>query len=73
MTKTFQSIAFLISMLTCSVAFSQTAALESVKRDTTSDRTKAWKRSGFVGLNFTQVNLSNWSAGGSNSISGLTL
>jgi hypothetical protein len=54
-------------------ASSQTAVLESVKRDTTSDRSKTWKRSGFVGLNFTQVNLSNWAAGGTNSISGLVM
>ena len=54
-------------------ASSQNAVLESVKRDTTSDRSKTWKRSGFVGLNFTQVNLSNWAAGGSNSISGLVM
>jgi hypothetical protein len=54
-------------------ASSQNAVLESVKRDTTSDRSKTWKRSGFVGLNFTQVNLSNWAAGGTNSISGLVM
>lgn len=60
-------------MLLNSNANAQAAMLEAVKRDTTSDRTKSWKRSGFVGLNFTQVNLSNWAAGGSNSISGLVL
>ncbi|MFM7768744.1 MAG: DUF3078 domain-containing protein [Bacteroidota bacterium] len=73
MTKILYLVAFLLFVLGGSSAFSQTAALESVKRDTTSDRSKAWKRSGFVGLNFTQVSLSNWSAGGSNSISGLAL
>lgn len=66
-------------LLTCMMflmvhaATSQTTVLESVKRDTSSDRSKTWKRSGFVGLNFTQVNLSNWAAGGSNSISGLVM
>ena len=33
----------------------------------------SWKRSGIIGLNFTQVNLSNWSAGGENSISGMAM
>lgn len=61
---------FMLLTLT-SIADAQSIALEAVKRDTTSDRSKAWKRSGFAGINFTQVNLSNWAAGGSNSISGL--
>ena len=73
MIKTLKSLLLLSFLITSATSFSQTAALESVKRDTTSDRTKAWKKSGFVGLNFTQVSLSNWSAGGSNSISGLAL
>ena len=73
MFKTFKYLLAASFLFIYATSFSQTAALESVKRDTTSDRTRAWKKSGFVGLNFTQVSLSNWSAGGSNSISGLTL
>lgn len=73
MFKTFKYLLSASFLFICATSFSQTAALESVKRDTTSDRTKAWKKSGFAGLNFTQVSLSNWSAGGSNSISGLAL
>ena len=73
MFKTFKYLFAVPFLFIYATTFSQTAALESVKRDTTSDRTKAWKKSGFVGLNFTQVSLSNWSAGGSNSISGLAL
>lgn len=33
----------------------------------------SWKTGGIVGLNFTQVSLSNWAAGGQNSISGIAL
>jgi Protein of unknown function (DUF3078) len=33
----------------------------------------SWKRGGMVSLNFTQVSLSNWSAGGQNSISGMAM
>ena len=43
-------------------SFSQEAAVDT-----------SWKRSGIFGLNFTQVSLSNWSAGGQNSISGIAM
>lgn len=33
----------------------------------------SWKRSGLVGINFTQVNLSNWAAGGENSFAGMAM
>jgi hypothetical protein len=33
----------------------------------------SWKRGGMIGLNFNQVALSNWAAGGENSISGIAL
>lgn len=33
----------------------------------------SWKKGGIIGLNFTQVSLSNWAAGGQNSISGIAL
>ncbi len=73
MFNTFKYLFSASFLFICATSFSQTSALESVKRDTTSDRTKSWKKSGFAGLNFTQVSLSNWSAGGANSISGLAL
>ncbi|MFM7053918.1 MAG: DUF3078 domain-containing protein [Bacteroidota bacterium] len=73
MLNKFKYVLILSFLFVSATSKSQTAELESVKRDTTTDRTKAWKRSGFVGLNFTQVSLSNWSAGGANSISGLAL
>jgi len=72
MMKRLFLISVVILMMTDSI-YAQSIALEAVKRDTTSDRSKTWKRSGFAGVNFTQVNLSNWAAGGSNSISGLVL
>jgi hypothetical protein len=33
----------------------------------------SWKKSGIISLNFTQVSLNNWAAGGQNSISGIAL
>jgi hypothetical protein len=35
----------------------------------TSDPDTSWKSGGFIGLNFSQVNLTDWSAGGENSMS----
>src|SRR4030095_15042246 len=33
----------------------------------------SWKKGGLVSLNFTQVSLSNWAAGGDNSIAGIAI
>ena len=51
---------YLLFILVCmfSSAYGQTA-----EKDT------SWKSGGFIGINFTQVNLSQWSAGGENSLS----
>jgi len=51
---------YLLFILACmfSSAYGQTA-----EKDT------SWKSGGFIGINFTQVNLSQWSAGGENSLS----
>jgi hypothetical protein len=40
-------------------------------QDTPADT--SWKRGGIIGLNFNQVSLSNWAAGGQNSISGVAM
>lgn len=48
----------LIMSLFFGSAFSQTAAVDT-----------SWKKGGFIGLNFTQVNLSQWAQGGENSLS----
>lgn len=37
------------------------------------ERDTSWKSGGFVAINFSQVSLSNWAAGGENSISGVGL
>ncbi|MBL0342601.1 MAG: DUF3078 domain-containing protein [Bacteroidetes bacterium] len=51
-----------VAMLMSYSSFAQEAAVDT-----------SWKRSGIFGLNFTQVSLSNWAAGGQNSISGIAL
>ena len=39
--------------------------LKTVRKDTTD----GWKRGGLININFTQVSLTNWAAGGQNSVS----
>src|SRR3954471_22797503 len=52
-------------MLTCLAAAGQTPAI--TEQDT------AWHKGGFVNINFSQVSLSNWAAGGESSISAIGL
>jgi hypothetical protein len=54
-------VAFIILILPLAVKAQETAV------DT------SWKKEGLISLNFTQVSLSNWAAGGQNSIAGLAL
>jgi hypothetical protein len=37
------------------------------------DSTEGWKKSGIISINMTQVNLTNWSAGGFSSVSGIAM
>ena len=48
-----------------------TGTIIAVKSQTTADTTY-WKKGGNYNFNFTQVSLTNWAAGGQNSISGVT-
>lgn len=41
----------------------------AVAQNTPADKDTSWKSGGFIGLNFTQVNLSQWAQGGENSLS----
>lgn len=43
----------------------------SVKSQETADSLKNWKRGGLITLNFSQVSLTNWAAGGKSSASGV--
>ncbi len=48
-----------------------TLSFNSFAQETAIDT--SWKTGGIAALNFTQVSLSNWAAGGENSISGIAL
>lgn len=49
---------------------SQSAMQSGLPPDTIPD---GWKRSGIVNVNMTQVNLTNWAAGGFNTVSGIAM
>lgn len=50
------------------------AAAAALLAQTPADTTgKLWTKSGIVSVNMTQVNLSNWAAGGSSSVSGIAM
>lgn len=57
------------SIMLTSVGFAQTTEAENDLKTQSSDTTDGWKTGGVFGLNFTQVSLSNWAAGGQSSVS----
>ena len=59
-------IALLLSFFN---AFSQVTDGESKLKAAKVDSTDGWKKGGLVNINYTQVSLTNWAAGGQNSIS----
>ncbi len=67
MKKLILSITLIITSLT---SFSQTTEAESdLKKQHADTIADGWKTGGIVSVNFTQVSLTNWAAGGDNSIS----
>jgi hypothetical protein len=64
-------IGALLIVISCA-AFNLNAQItdaEESLRDQSSDTTMGWKTGGVFGVNFNQVSLSNWAAGGQNSVS----
>lgn len=61
----------IIIMFTCyfSIGIAQTTEAENQLKTTKKDSTEGWKKGGTITVNLTQVSLTNWSAGGQNSIS----
>jgi hypothetical protein len=56
-------------LLGVSNAFSQVTDGESKLKAAKIDSTDGWKKGGLVNINYTQISLTNWAAGGQNSIS----
>lgn len=65
-----RKLSFLMMVISLSF-FSQAQVTDAEKdlRKQKSDTTQGWKTGGVFGANFTQVSLSNWAAGGQNSVS----
>lgn len=57
----------LISFLS-TVAFSQVTEAEKNLRTLSADTTQGWKKGGIVAVNLAQTSLTNWAAGGQNSV-----
>lgn len=67
MKKGITMSAILLSF-TCLMAYSQVTEAEKTLRAATADTTQGWKKGGIFGMNFSQTSLTNWSAGGQNSM-----
>lgn len=63
-------VVFSVMIFSSSLLFAQTDEAEKALRTRKSDSTSGWKRGGILGLNITQTSLTNWAAGGQNSIAG---
>ena len=68
------TILFIVLGLIVSLAAnSQTTEAEEQLRETKTDLPDGWNTGGLFSLGFSQVSLTNWSAGGQNSVSGNAL
>lgn len=64
---------FLLIALACCImtnSFSQNTDPEKRLREATNDTAQGWKTGGMIMLNFGQTSLTNWAAGGENTVSG---
>jgi len=59
----------LLVLLSVNSAFSQTTEAEKELKTQRADSVDGWRTGGVVSINFTQVSLTNWAAGGNNSLS----
>lgn len=65
-----RTVLFLLTALFTNSIFSQIAEPEKRLRDARKDTINGWQYGGVVMMNFGQTALSNWAAGGENSVSG---
>lgn len=65
-TKAFLTALLLISSIATSIG--QITEAEKTLKTQSADTTKGWKKGAVIGLNLSQTSLTNWAAGGQNSI-----
>lgn len=58
-----------LTLLSGTYGLSQTTEAEGVIKKQNADTLQGWKKGGLISLNLTQVSLTNWAAGGQNSLS----
>jgi hypothetical protein len=68
MTTKLTAIIIFLTALSSLVSFSQVTEAEKTLRTQTADTVQGWKTGGVFGLNLAQTSLTNWSAGGENSV-----
>jgi len=67
MKRKFFTTLILLSVA-ASLSHSQVTEAEKTLRAATADTTQGWKKGGVFGVNFAQTSLTNWAAGGQNSV-----
>ncbi|MHC1704495.1 MAG: DUF3078 domain-containing protein [Tenuifilaceae bacterium] len=65
-TKTITLLAIILGLFISS--FAQVTEAEKTLKAQSADTTKGWKKGGVIGLNLAQTSLTNWAAGGQNSL-----
>lgn len=70
MKRIMRKIVFGIAMVMSGMALSQTTEAEGQLKKATTDSVASWQKGALFNLGFSQVSLSNWAAGGVNSVSG---
>jgi hypothetical protein len=68
MTKKIIAICMLLTVLSI-FTYSQVTEAENTLRTVKSDTTQGWKTGGVIAINLAQTSLTNWAAGGQNSLS----
>ena len=66
--KKFTTILVILFCGISSVTFAQVTEAEKTLRSQSADTTQGWKTGGVIGFNFAQTSLTNWAAGGENSL-----
>lgn len=67
--KTKSILALFLLFGFCHIAFGQVTVMESKLRTQNTDTVQGWKRGGVFAINLAQTSLTNWAAGGQNSLS----
>ncbi len=62
------SIIFILLTIFTLMSYAKVASLETASPKEDADSTKVWKTGGVMSLNFSQVSMTNWAAGGENSL-----